>query len=288
MGRKYSASLGLFGAIFLAGCYAAPPNDVAAGVGFGSYESYQAAQEARRAQLRGERPPQTIRPPEASSAQPTAVSVTALDAPVSGTAASQPTAVGQIVAPVQTPTTPDPVALRAAAAIDAAEATEANAAQTQPSQSTAPTTVAAAQPTATAVPSNPDISDEQDFEAVSARETIESDAERRTRMQEQLVVVQPTPVPARPTDIGPNVIEYALSTNNPVGTRQYARSPFRQGRHEANCRAFRTPDLAQEAFLAAGGPQRDRQGLDPDGDGYACGWDPRAYRNAAQSARQGG
>ncbi len=281
MGKNLAISLGLMGAFALSGCNAAAPNDVAAGVGFGDYASYEAAQEARRAQLRGEIPPQTVRPPEPAPAVEIAETVIE---PPQVAAVAQPAAPQPLVAaPVQTSAASDEVALRAAAAIEAAETAPA---QPEPAAAT-PVATASPRPSAP-VQSNPSISDEQDFEAVSARETIESDAERRTRMQEQLVVVQPTPVPARPAGIGPNVIEYALSTNNPVGTRVFSRSPFRQARHEANCMAFRTPDLAQEAFLAAGGPQRDRQGLDPDGDGYACSWDPNTYRNAAQSARSGG
>ncbi|WP_227284855.1 hypothetical protein [Boseongicola sp. H5] len=164
----------------------------------------------------------------------------------------------------------DSVTARAAAAIAEAEGT-------------APT--AAASAAARVDTNNPTISDEQDFQAVSARESIESDAERRARMQEQLVIVQPTAVPERPGTTGPNVIEYALATSHPIGEQRYSRSPFRQGRHEANCLAYRSDDLAQEAFLSMGGPERDRQALDPDGDGYACGWNPAVYRNAARAAR---
>ena len=132
---------------------------------------------------------------------------------------------------------------------------------------------------------NAGISDEQDFEAVAGRETIESDAERLERMQEQRVEIAPTEVPDRPGATGPNIIEYALSTSHPVGQQMYRRFSLNMGRHERNCLAYRSDDLAQEAFLAAGGPERDRQALDPDGDGYACGWDPAVYRNAAAAAR---
>ena len=41
-----------------------------------------------------------------------------------------------------------------------------------------------------------------------------------------------------------------------------------------------SPDQAQIDFLSKGGPERDRLSLDPDGDGYACGWDPRPFRKA--------
>ncbi len=30
----------------------------------------------------------------------------------------------------------------------------------------------------------------------------------------------------------------------------------------------------------AGGPERDQFGIDPDGDGYACRWDPSPFRKA--------
>ena len=134
---------------------------------------------------------------------------------------------------------------------------------------------------------NVGISDEQDFEAVAGRETIESDAERLEWMQQQRVEIEPTAVPERPGSTGPNIIEYALSTSHPVGQQVYRR--FNLGganRQERNCLAYRSDDLAQEAFLEMGGPERDRQGLDPDGDGYACGWDPAVYRQAAAAARQ--
>jgi len=129
------------------------------------------------------------------------------------------------------------------------------------------------------------ISDEQDFEAVSARESIESDAERRQRMQDQRVVIAPTAVPDRPGETGPNIVEYALSTGHPVGAQIYRRFPRSESRHQRNCLAYRSADLAQEAFLEHGGPDRDRYTLDPDGDGYACAWDPVPFRRAALAAR---
>lgn len=62
----------------------------------------------------------------------------------------------------------------------------------------------------------------------------------------------------------------------------YKRSGLRVSSPAAACAKFSSPDLAQEAFLSAGGPDRDRKGLDPDGDGYACSWDPRPFRTALQ------
>jgi len=140
-------------------------------------------------------------------------------------------------------------------------------------------------PAPTTGASNAGFSDEQDFGAVSARETIESDAERRQRMIEQRVEIAPTALPTRQGATGPNIIEYAVSTSNPVGQQIYRRSGLLAGRSERNCRSYRSDNLAQEAFLRLGGPERDRQRLDPDGDGYACGWDPTVFRNAAQAAQ---
>ncbi len=129
---------------------------------------------------------------------------------------------------------------------------------------------------------NPGISDEQDFAAVSARETIESDAERIRRNREQYVVVQPRDLPVRPGDTGPNIVEYALATTHDPGVQLHRRSSFGKKDPAAACLRFPSSDLAQQEFLARGGPDRDRLGLDPDGDGFACDWDPRPFRLAVQ------
>lgn len=126
------------------------------------------------------------------------------------------------------------------------------------------------------------ISDEQDFGAVSSRETIESDAERIARNRAQYTVVQPTAVPTRTGPSGPNIVAFALSTDHAPGTPVYRRSGLSLGTPMAKCGRYASADLAQEAFLKNGGPERDREGLDPDGDGFACGWDPRPFRTARQ------
>ena len=123
----------------------------------------------------------------------------------------------------------------------------------------------------------PGISDEQDFQAVAQRETIESDRARIERNRSQYQVIQPGALPTRPGATGPNIVDYALATNHPVGAQLYRRSAL-GGNNGARCAGYASPDLAQEAFLARGGPERDRLGLDPDGDGYACGWDPSPFR----------
>lgn len=145
---------------------------------------------------------------------------------------------------------------------------------------------ATAMPAPTPVPSNdPSLSDEQSFAAVSSRESIESDAERLARQREAYQVIAPEPLPTRSDAAGPNIVEYALSTTNVVGQKLYNRGLFATDSRAARaCVAFVSDDLAQEAFLAEGGPSRDPKGLDPDGDGFACGWDPVPYRRAAATA----
>ena len=127
-------------------------------------------------------------------------------------------------------------------------------------------------------PNNAGISDEQSFDAVSSRQSIESDAARIAANRQQYTVIQPTDLPTRRAS-GPNIVQYALQTNNPVGASLYRRNKFKsRNSHLRNCSKFLTADMAQQAFLAAGGPISDRRNLDPDGDGFACQWDPRPFR----------
>ena len=128
------------------------------------------------------------------------------------------------------------------------------------------------------VHNNTGISDEQDFAAVAQRETIESDKARIERNRSEYQVVQPGALPVRPGALGPNIVDYALATKHPVGTQLYKRSSFGVGNVAGKCAGYTSPDLAQEAFLAKGGPEKDRLGIDPDGDGYACSWDPSPFR----------
>jgi hypothetical protein len=132
-----------------------------------------------------------------------------------------------------------------------------------------------------AVVNSAGISAEQNFDAVSAERSIQSDAERIAANRAQYRVIEPTDLPTRPGTNTPNIVEYALRTNNPVGAQIYRRSNILSAqRHARNCARFPSPDLAQTEFLSTGGPERDRRGLDPDGDGYACAWDPTPFRAA--------
>ncbi|MFK7753667.1 MAG: hypothetical protein AB8B51_14065 [Sedimentitalea sp.] len=131
---------------------------------------------------------------------------------------------------------------------------------------------------------NPGISDENDFGAVSDRQSIASDAARIERNRQQYQVIAPTAVPSRPANSGPNIVSYALSTQHPRGTRLHSRSGLNlAARAQRACANYPSADQAQIDFLAKGGPERDRLGVDPDGDGYACTWNPAPFRSAVNN-----
>lgn len=183
----------------------------------------------------------------------------------------------------------DPAA--AAAAIDRAEGV-APVAAAQPVAALPPPSDSTSRPRGGApagiqeesgeVASNVGISDEQDFNAVAARESIESDAERIARNRSEYVIVQPKDLPQRPGDTGPNIVEFALATKHAPGVQLYKRGGLGLRDQNSACGKYASPDQAQQDFLAKGGPERDRLGVDPDGDGFACSWDPRPFRNALQ------
>ena len=123
------------------------------------------------------------------------------------------------------------------------------------------------------------ISNENNFDAVSETRSIEGDAALIAQNRARYEIIQPEALPTRPGTDTPNIVAYALQTTNPKGAPIYRRSAFAsENRHLRNCASVASPDLAQEAFLANGGPERDRQNLDPDGDGFACSWDPAPFR----------
>lgn len=132
--------------------------------------------------------------------------------------------------------------------------------------------------------SNPGISDENDFAAVGERRSLEADAERRAKNKANYTLIAPTAVPVRSGAGGPNIVAYALETNHPRGTKKYSRlSLGGASRYNKACAKFGSDEAAQLAFLEKGGPKSDRLGVDPDGDGYACQWDPTPFRRAAGS-----
>jgi hypothetical protein len=131
---------------------------------------------------------------------------------------------------------------------------------------------------------NAGISDEQDFNAVSSRESIESDRERLAAQRDAYQVIAPTALPKRSGSSAPSIVEFALSTNNGVGQSIYNRSSFNsENKFNRNCAKYPSSDQAQADFLDSGGPKRDGMGLDPDGDGFACYWDPAPFRLAVRN-----
>ncbi|SFR15270.1 hypothetical protein [Poseidonocella sedimentorum] len=131
------------------------------------------------------------------------------------------------------------------------------------------------------------ISAENDFDRVGELRSIESDAERTEALRSQYEQVQPTALPTRGGAGSANIVQYALSTTNTPGQPIYTRLNLRTAAaHERKCAQFASADQAQVAFLTNGGPERDRSGLDPDGDGFACDWDPAPFRRAISANSQ--
>lgn len=83
-----------------------------------------------------------------------------------------------------------------------------------------------------------------------------------------------------PAPLIPRVASFALRTTHLPGQQQWRRNPFRRSGTDL-CSQFPNRDLAQDRFLAEGGPERDPLGLDPDGDGFVCGFDPSQLRAEA-------
>lgn len=264
--RMRTGAAAAIGLMALAGCDPAVPDsgarldgrpvDIGRGVGFGSYEAYE------QSRLNGQQAAPGAGQPAISSDELRRAGLPAggtsgtdyAGLPPVGAAGAQPSA-AQTSLPVAAPVATTPL----------------NAAQPGPL------------PGASGSPvidrNNPGISDEQDFDAVANRETIESDAERLARQRAAYQVIQPTAVPQRSGNAGPNIVAFALQTTNAVGQSLYQRSGFNlEGKFRRNCADYASPDLAQADFLRNGGPERDRKGLDPDGDGFACYWDPTPFR----------
>ncbi|MFD2739079.1 hypothetical protein ACFSUD_05835 [Sulfitobacter aestuarii] len=126
------------------------------------------------------------------------------------------------------------------------------------------------------------ISRENNFDAVSDQRSINDDAARLAANRAQYQVIEPEALPER-RDSGPNIVAYALQANHARGTQIYKRIGFNKAaKYNRACGQYSHPDQAQIAFLADGGPERDRKGMDPDGDGFACDWDPGPFRRATQ------
>jgi hypothetical protein len=252
------AGLGL---LALAACNPAIPDS---GVGFGDYASYQADREAA---LIGAAP---MRNPPPTGAVPVGGALTPAPLPPGGIPTTDLAAAGIGVAPLGA--TPGAVIGAPLSATSPGGAVQGSDPYRTAGVQASPANALPAPGTA-----SPGISDEQDFTAVATRESIESDAARRASQAAQYQVVQPTALPTPPANTGPNIVAYALAAPNRVGQPWYSRFIWAGSRYDRNCSRFRSPDEAQQQFLARGGPERDTLGIDPDGDGFACAWDPAPF-----------
>lgn len=246
----------------LSACSPAVPESGYQGVGFDDYAEYERARAAREAELAGSALPAA----DAISSEPLSALRPGLG-PETGTAAD--TGSG---------TEAETLAAEAQAML---ERTRANSGER-------PVDADPSNPAPGTVETSTGISAENNFEAVGSRRSIEDDAALMARNQAQYEVIEPTALPSREGASGPNIVSFALATNHAPGTQVYRRSSFgTQARTERNCARYASADQAQLDFLERGGPERDRLRLDPDGDGFACGWDPSPFR-AAVSQSGGG
>ncbi len=251
--------LGTLG-LLLAGC-AAPVPDSGTGVGFTDYSQYELQRAQREAALTG----------APSGTLPGATYPTTGAIPPGGIPASDLAAAGIGVAPVTTGPIGVPLNSTALGAVPTTGGQDLNRStgvQASPGNA-APVLVTG----------DAGISNSQDFAAVSGATTIESAALARQQAAAQYQVVQPTALPDAPASTGPDIVAYALNAPNRKGQEWYSRFMLGGGlgRFERNCASYRSPDEAQRDFLANGGPERDSRGVDPDGDGFACGWDPSPF-----------
>lgn len=262
--------LGALGLI-VAGCTSGVPDSgpVAPGVGFGDYATYELERAQREATL-GAAAPATLAAP---TLMPLPMA-SATPVPPGGIAASELAAVGIGMAPVTTGAIGAPLPALGGplpAITPAAPSAVPTSLASLPAPAI-PTAIAAA-PATPAVPG-----------ALPAW-SPQADPLRGTGLEAQPGNAAPVLVSGAVTAdgaaAGPNIVEYALAAPNARGQEWYARFAFAgQGRADRNCAAYRSADDAQRDFLANGGPDRDRRGLDPDGDGFACAWDPAPYRAA--------
>lgn len=130
------------------------------------------------------------------------------------------------------------------------------------------------QPAPATIQGSGQISDNS-FNTVVQTESIETDAAKLAALSQAKVELQAEPLPERNTSVNPAV--FARSTTHNIGERIYQRSS--RSSASQRCRKYGNPDAAQRAFLAAGGPVTDELRLDPDGDGFVCGWSPIPFRN---------
>ncbi|PIB24203.1 hypothetical protein BFP76_02955 [Amylibacter kogurei] len=127
------------------------------------------------------------------------------------------------------------------------------------------------------------ISNSQDFEAVTQRETIETDAAKLEELKRTYTVFDAKELPQKQG--GTDLASYAQANKD----RTVGRSRYRRNKKDYtanNCNNYADRDLAQVTFLLQGGPRKDPLKLDADGDGFACSWTPYGYFNSRSASAQ--
>ena len=104
-------------------------------------------------------------------------------------------------------------------------------------------------------------------------------AKKLATAREQRVVVETEESPQKGALV--NIASFARSTINEIGQPVYTRPSYHALNHWTECAILSNDDNAQRFFLQNGGPKMDPKNLDPDGDGFACAWDPSIYRQLA-------
>lgn len=122
--------------------------------------------------------------------------------------------------------------------------------------------------------------DPSDVTSIAAGAIAESEAAATGGVFDNIQPQQASDV--LPPPLIPRVAAFALRTTHLPGQRQWRRNPLRAD-GQSICAQFESRDHAQDRFLRDGGPDRDPNGMDPDGDGFVCGFDPSALRASANA-----
>ncbi|MGA0613596.1 hypothetical protein [Paracoccus sp. KR1-242] len=78
----------------------------------------------------------------------------------------------------------------------------------------------------------------------------------------------------------PVLVRYAYEQRQAPGSSIYKRTGGSVAQAARLCSTYPSVDAAQRGFISQGGPLIDPKGMDPDGDGFVCGWDPRPVRQS--------
>lgn len=267
--------------LLLAGCEPPIPDSRPEGVGFESYSEYQrrhvAEAEAARAAAQSS---QAVQGPAQNAAIPFPAPAGSYAGTMPSSGTGVPTAADLAQAGIGSTAAVPPIYQAAPPAGD--PALPSGVPPANPGVADTPAYYPPGAAPAAPVTSHAGISDENDFQAVSSRETIESDKARLAQNRAAYQQVQPTENPERTgaSEAAVDLVQYALRAPNRMGEAIYPRSRIALSNHDKSCARYGSPEAAQQAFLGSGGPKRDPKNLDPDGDGFACYWDPTPFQKA--------